>query len=169
MKSFKLLFLVVLLVPVLAFAEKKDSAASHKTEFYLGFSSDSAVSNSATPTISLAIGLTDKLLLQNYVGLFNTSPFNFAVGSVIKYTVAGNNSKGFHLGGGFGLGLTGAETFFVNILGNAGVHFEIVDSVWLSADGGFAVMVLTGALGTTRFSLGGNNSPLLGMSVLYQF
>ena len=168
MKKFKVLFLVVLLAPALAFAEKK-GGANHETQFYLGFSSDTAVSNNAMPTISLALGLTDKLLLQNYLGLFSTSPFNFAVGSVIKYTVAGNNSKGFHLGGGFGLGLTGAETFFVNLLGNAGVHFEVVDSVWLSADGGFAVKILTGALGTTTFSLGGNSSPLFGMSVLYKF
>lgn len=143
--------------------------AEHKTSFHLGFSSDMSISNTTTPTISGVLGLADKLALQLYSGISNTSPFNFAVGSVIKYSVAGDNNKGFHLGGGFGLGLTGAtETFFINFIADAGFHFHIIDNVYVAVDGGLTMRVPTGGANKVTVELGGNSPWLFGMSLMYR-
>lgn len=151
-------------------ASVASTTSSNSGGFHLGFSSDTTIVAGAAsvPAISALFGLSDKLALQTYLGLSSTTPFAFGGGAMIKYTVVGDNSKGLHMGGGLGLGVTSAaELFYIGFGGNVGFHFSIVESVMIAVDGGVAVRVVTQG-GGTSVQVGGNGSHLLGMSLLFR-
>jgi len=152
---------------------RRPSAGGGGLDIWAGLALDAAVTRSTTtPSISALFILQDKLSLQTYAMLADTSPFLFAIGANMKYSLIGDAVKGFHIGGGFGLGTivgtavapaTTGTDFFVDINALMGLHFPIVESVMINIDGGATLGV--GGNNTT-FVIGGN-SVLLGLSILY--
>jgi hypothetical protein len=129
------------------------------------------------------IGLTPKFGIQPLLSVGSTSPFNFAVGALGKYTVAQHGAGGFHLGGGasFGsihngntsggllFGNSGGNTksgFHMSLAALAGIHYEMPNTnIMLHFDGGANFGL---ADGNTDFNLGAIGG-LLGASVIYVF
>ena len=95
--------------------------------------------------LSFWIDLNQQLSVQPFLGVTSSSPFNFGVGATLRYTIRGNHTEGFHLGGGVNLGtlggtaVGGGSTFFLNIFPVAGFHFSLgnaLSNLQLSFDGG---------------------------------
>jgi len=86
---------------------------------------------------SVWVDLSPKLSLQPFLSMQSSDPFNFDFGTILRVTIHGNESQGFHVGGGFDLGSAGAgKTFFLNIFPIAGFHVGVSSNVALSFDGG---------------------------------
>lgn len=165
----KILF-VLALISTTTFAAPKSAPMrsvneASNTSSYLGVSTDAFATGTVNPGLSALFNFSDKVGLQVYAAIDGTTPkFGFGVGGNIKVSVIGNSTKGFHIGGGFGLGSTlAAGTFFANIYGLLGLHFPIVDSVMVVADGGVGVTIMSGA---TTFRMG--TPGILGLSLLFR-
>jgi hypothetical protein len=129
------------------------------------------------------IGLTPKFGIQPLLSIGSTSPFNFALGALGKYTVAQHGAGGFHLGGGaaFGslhngntsggllFGNSGGNTksgFHMSLSALAGIHYEMPNTnIVIHFDGGANFGLVDG---NTDFNLGAIGG-LLGASVIYVF
>lgn len=137
--------------------------------FFMGLASDGIYSvSSAVPALTALLNLGDRTALQLYFGMSTIDPVNLGGGANFKYSVVGNNSKGFHVGGGVGLGVTGAaltQTFYINIAPGLGGHYEVVDGVILAVDASFAVKITTSP-SNADMAIGGN-SGLLGASIVF--
>ncbi len=165
---------LALLVGSPSFAKEKKAAApatsydsdSGHGSFWLGLTTDTFATGTTAPGLTGLIGFSDKLGLQMYLAIDGTTPkFGFGVGANIKYNAVGNWNKGFHIGGGFGLGSTvAAATFYANIYGLMGLHWQPTDGILLSADGGLGITIVSGA---TTMKLG-TTSPMLGASILFR-
>ena len=158
------------------------------TTFDLGLSSISALPTVGGTGGSLTgiIHLTNVDMIQLLAGITGTTGgFGFGVGGLYKRTVIGNQSAGFHLGGGFGIGtvagaggaVNGSSTSFaMSIAAVIGAHFEIPGTqIALHFDGGpdFTLVSVSGTNGigggtTTNFAMGPLSS-LLGATVVYAF
>jgi hypothetical protein len=137
---------------------------SGNSSFWFGLSTDTVPTlGNGVGSLTAMLSLSEKLALQMYFSMPSTSPFIFGVGAALKATVVGNSAKGFHVGGGFGLG-NPASTFGARIYGLLGIHYTVVDGVMLAADGSAMVNI---AGGGTQFGIG-PNSALLGASLLFQ-
>ncbi len=118
------------------------SSSPSNVRIGLGF----ATWGSTTPvgnghSISAMIEFSDLMSLQPFFAINGSSPFTFAVGSVLRYTVHGGGDNGFHAGLGFNLGTSGTTTttFFLNIFPVAGYHFSLgghVSNIKLAFDMG---------------------------------
>jgi hypothetical protein len=170
--------------------ETHQAASSHSggTTFDLGLSSITPVPviNGATGgSLTGIIHLTSLDMVQLLAGVTGTSGgFGFGVGGIYKRTVMGNQSAGFHIGGGLGVGTAagagganGSSTnFAMNIVAVVGAHFEIPGTqIALHFDGGptFSLVSISGVNGVggstqTSFSMA-PLSNLLGASVVYAF
>lgn len=154
-----------------------------ETRYGLGFASAYNLTASST-ALTGWIGLTPKFGIQPLLSIGSTSPFNFSVGGIGKYTIAQRGAGGFHLGGGLSVGSIhkGASTNSGSLFGNsgtasksgfnmglaalAGVHYELPNtSLVLHFDGGANFGL---ADGDTDFNLGTVGS-LLGASIIYLF
>lgn len=144
----------------------EDYSSSGPSSTWFGVSSDSTAAVIG-PGLSALFVFNDKLALQTYLALGGTSPFLFGAGGQLKFNVAGTQQKGFHLGGGFGIGsisaALGGTTVVANIYLGVGLHFTVADNVMVIADGSAAVRVGGG----TTFTVG-TNGTLLGLSLLYR-
>ncbi len=150
-----------------AFAAPK--LVANRSVAYLGTALDNSFIGSTTsPGISALFTLGDSAAIQTYLGIHGINPFQMGGGIQFKHSVVGDNMKGFHIGGGVGLGANGGltRTFYVNIVPNMGVHFEIVDRVLLSVETSLTFNIRTSGTSNLELTLGGN-SPLLGASVLF--
>lgn len=147
-------------------APKSTSTPSGKPSFWLGGAIDgnyggaNLTTGVAVPTVTAIWMLNDRSNLQFYVGIPTINPFLVGGGAKFQYTVTGDNYKGFHVGGGLGLGATGtavARTFFINIVPTVGLHFEIVDNVLINLDGSLAFKLYTAGATNFDMSLGGGS------------
>ena len=156
--------------------------------FDLGVSSVSAVMTNGGigGSITGILHFTSLDALQLLAGISQTNGgFGFGVGGLYKRTVLGNESAGFHIGGGLGLGTVGglgaaangsSTSFAMNIAALAGVHFDVPGTqVAIHLDGGpvFSLISVSGQNGVggttvTNFAMGPLSS-ILGASAVYQF
>jgi len=170
--------IAILAISSTTFAEKKSSGqtwqgSSEPMTIMFGLSSNPAIAGpNSSHMLSALLGMSEKLAIQMHTGIFSTSPFTFSLGGTVKFNAVGTAEKGFHIGGGFGLGLASATVaavpdskFYFNFHGVVGLHFTVLDHIYFSFDGGPSVTVFNS---TTSFSLAGF-SPLLGTSILYKF
>jgi hypothetical protein len=145
-------------------------ASAGKPVVYLGSALDGSFTGSSTsPAVSSLFTLGDIAALQFYVGIPTINPFNVGGGVNFKYSVVGDNSKGFHIGGGIAVGAAGgslARTVFINVVPNFGLHFEIVERVLVSFDTSLAFNIRTASASNLELTLGGNSN-LLGASILF--
>jgi hypothetical protein len=141
-----------------------------KSSFAIGSASDVSFTGSEVPALTAIWSFSDLASIQFYLGIPSISPaFLMGGGANFRYSVAGDNSKGVHVGGGLGLGAKnfgGARAFFINIAPTVGVHFEIVDRVLVSVDSGVTFSLMPGGANNIDITLGGR-SLLLGMSFVY--
>ena len=99
------------------------------------------------------------------------SNFVFSVGGAYKFTVAGNNRAGFHVGPGISLGTQalatgrGGTKFGFAVVGMFGGHYTLFERLLLSVDGG---PILTVVDGTVDFQVKPMGS-LLGVGIHYLF
>src|SRR4051812_49418177 len=99
--------LVVLLFAAVVGSNAMAATPTHsgRSTFWVGSALDNTYQNyTAFPSISAAIHMGDKSALQMYLGIPTVNPFAVGGGAAFKYTVSGNNVKGFHVGAGLGLG-----------------------------------------------------------------
>jgi hypothetical protein len=169
----KFSFLLVTLVSSALLAAPKAAGpnpATGKSRFFLGSASDSSFIGSEVPGLSALLSFNDTCSLQFYLGIPTILPFAMGGGANFRVSVAGDNSRGLHIGGGLGLGAKnfgGARTFFVNVVPSLGVHFEIVDKVLMSFDSGATFSLMPSGTSNIEIILGGR-SLALGLSVLYE-
>ena len=167
---------VVISAPSFATAKKVTTTTTTRTvnedtstpghgSFWLGVTTDNFATGTTNPGLSALIGFNDKVALQLYAAIDGTTPkFGFGVGGNVKVNVVGNWNKGFHLGGGFGLGSTvAAATFYAQIYGLLGLHWQPVDGVMVIADGGLGITIVSGA---TTFRMG--TPGVAGLSLLFR-
>jgi hypothetical protein len=171
--------------------ETHQAASSHSggTTFDMGVSSISAipVPNGTGGSLTGIIHLTNLDMIQLLAGVTGTTGgFGFGVGGLYKRTVMGNQSAGFDLGGGFGIGTVagaggaaavGSSTSFAfSITAVIGAHFEIPGTpIALHFNGGpaFSLVSISGTNGiggatVTNFAMGPLSS-FLGSSIVYTF
>jgi hypothetical protein len=145
----------------------------------------SIINGSTGGSLTAIIHVTNLDMIQILAGVTGTtSGFGFGVGGQYKRTVLGNQSAGFHLGGGIGLGtaagaggVNGSSTnFAMDIVALVGAHFDVPGTqIAFHLDGGpvFALVSISGVNGiggstSTSFAMG-PLSGLLGASVVYAF
>jgi len=159
-------FLLAMVVATNAFGAKAGS--SNKGSFWLGGAIDNVhggPSSSAFPSLSALMMMGDKSALQFYLGIASITPaFTFGAGANFKHSIVGDAIKGFHIGGGVGMGTT-ASVFFINFQPTLGMHFEIQENVMLNLDSGLSFFLIPGGATVFNLALGGN-SPFLGLSLL---
>ncbi len=153
---------------------QKDNSDS---KFGLGLSTFGTGSSfPSAPALSASLEFGQKNSLQMMVGINNSDPLDFSIGSVYRYTLFGNNNLGWHIGVGFNLGTAGkasvagsSSDFFVNLLlPTTGLKFSLggaLSNVNLCFDGGM-VMHLTPS--PFKMYMAPLNS-LLGASIHYYF
>lgn len=146
-------------------SERSPSAVSSGASVvYLGAVSDSLLTDVSMPALSLMFRGSDKFFIQLYTVLPSVSPLLISGGAAAKAIVSGTLERGFHVGGGFGMGDQGAG-FFTNIAALGGAHFEIAKSVLVSFDTGLRLHLQKDK---HNFAIGGNYS-WLGVGVHYGF
>jgi hypothetical protein len=95
--------------------------------------------------------------------------FRFSVGGAYKFTVAGNNRAGFHIGPGLALGTAsdgaGGSNFGFAVVGMFGGHYTLFERLLLAVDAG---PILTINDGNVDFGIAPMGN-LLGLSVHYLF
>ncbi|MCM2324426.1 MAG: hypothetical protein NDJ90_14300 [Oligoflexia bacterium] len=145
--------------------------ATSSAKFGLGVASASQLTG-AQSSLTGVMELDPNTTIQALLSMPSTSPFEFSLGGLFKYTVAGSPNVGFHIGGGLTLGalsnpVTGDSAFALGIAGIGGLHFPLTSSrqVMLHLDGGPAFSLIDGE---ADFAIGAL-SGLLGVSVLYMF
>lgn len=155
--------------------------SSYGNRYGLGFASAYNLTASST-AVTGWIGLSPNFGIQPLLSVGSTSPFNFAVGALGKYTVAQRGAGGFHLGGGVAVGeihkgttsggiLFGNTTaagsgFNMGLTALAGVHYELPGtSIMLHFDGGANFGLADGDTDFNLATVGG----LLGASIIYMF
>lgn len=154
-------------------AAAKTLPAAHESgpsnsSLWFGVSTDVTILASSIPSISVGLGIGEKMFIQTYVNMTSTSPLLFGVGAAGKFVLLGDLHRGINVGGGLGLGimpggLTTATSFFWRLAGIAGVHFQVMEGVLLTADTGLTVI---SGMGSTDIQLGGHSGLLGGMSLL---
>lgn len=164
------------LVTTTTFAAPKASSSSNRHNFLVGLALDRIYTgSSAVPGLTAVLVLNDKSAIQIYFGMSTVQPALLGGGAQFKYTIAGDVYKGFHIGGGVGLGATQPglnppvatpRTFYVTIAPGLGGHFEVSDGVLVSFDASYAFQLYTSAAKDFDMSIGGN-STLLGASVVF--
>lgn len=168
--------------PAAVAAPQYEVTTHFEPRYGLGFASAYNLTASST-ALTGWIGLTPKFGIQPLLSIGSTSPFNFSVGGIGKYTVAQRGAAGFHLGGGLSVGSihkgttqggilfgnSGIPTksgFNMGLAALAGVHYELPNtSLVLHFDGGANFGL---ADGDSDFNLGTVGS-LLGASIIYLF
>jgi hypothetical protein len=137
----------------------------------LGYSAATSLTGSATSVTGL-IELRGGNMIQGYLSVPSTSPFEFTVGANFKHTIAESQNAGFHIGGGAILGTLaggakGGSAFALGLDGIAGIHFSLAGAshVQIHLDGGPCLNIIDG---NSNFSIGAL-SGLLGASVIYMF
>jgi hypothetical protein len=180
MKRISSSFLVVAAVLTLAtattFAAPK-SAASNRHGFLVGLALDKVYTGSnSVPGLTALLIFNDKNALQLYFGMSTVQPALLGGGAQFKHTLVGDVYKGFHIGGGVGLGAaqpftatyspTAPRSFYVTIAPGLGGHFEVSDGVIVSFDASYAFQLFTSAAKDFDMWIGGN-STLLGASVVF--
>lgn len=151
-----------------SYSSSDSSSSSGKMS--VGLASSTGITRAST-ALTATFDLKSNFSIQTYLSIASTSPFNFGLGGIAKFTFTEiSRNAGLHLGGGVGLGSmnVGAGTaskneVFVHVLGNAGVHwrFSGLESILFSVDGG---PVLSFFNSNTDFSVGAY-SEILGLSV----
>jgi hypothetical protein len=144
--------------------QKGSSGGSPEHDFGLGLASFGA-GLAASTAISAWIPINHTMGVQAYLSIPTTSGnFNFYTGGAYKYTLSGNATTGFHIGGDLLLGATGGE---FSLLGGGlmGVHFSPSQSIVFAVDGGPQVSLVASK---ADFLMSGF-SGLLGASLIYFF
>ncbi len=153
-----------------SFALGKAANVSRGSSFAIGSASDVSFTGSEVPALTAIWSFSELSSVQFYLGIPTVSPaYLMGGGANFRYSVAGDNSRGLHVGGGLGLGAKffgGARTFFINIVPTVGVHFEIVEKVLVSVDSGVTFSLIPGGATNIDITLGGR-SLALGLSIVY--
>jgi len=119
-------------------------------------------------SLSGLVDITDKLALQPFLSFGTTSPFQFGVGALGKYTLIGNMQNGFHGGAGFHLGtlnVSSSAKFYINMVLVAGIHFMLTDKISISFDGGPQFQIINSSFNFAMSPF----SAIMGMSAHYIF
>jgi len=153
---------------------------------FFSFHAHGAPATSKAPSGPRAFGFTDSsnfLTGQSASALFGgdtdwihvmlsvnrtLGTFEFGVGGIYKFTVAGDRRAGFHVGPGVSVGTVavGAKSEFgFGIAGVAGGHWTLFDRLIVSVDGGPALGVVDGNANFSLKPLG----EILGLSLHYLF
>jgi hypothetical protein len=128
----------------------------------LGVTDSSTVTTGESLSAMFSMG---KNWIHTLLAVYQTKGnFDFAVGGIYKFTVAGTRANGFHVGPGFTVG-TVADDFAFAIFGAAGGHFTIADHLLFSVDAG---PMVTHTKDNTNLRIRGLGQ-LLGASVHYVF
>jgi hypothetical protein len=164
-------------------ASTSETYYSSHSDIHYGLGFASAYNLTASDTALTGwIGLSPKFGIQPLVSIGSTSPFNFSIGALGKYTVAQHGAGGFHLGGGLSVGsihkgTTGGGILFGNsgsmksgfnmgLSALAGLHYEIQNTnIMLHFDGGANFGLADGDTDFNLATVGG----LLGASIIYMF
>jgi hypothetical protein len=155
--------------------------SSRGSQYSLGFSTFfSGIPGNYIPLNTSAftgtMSLTRNDLLQAFLSIPGTSPFNIGGSLFLKHTLVEHRTSGFHIGGGVGAaninnGSIGGANFALSFSGIFGFHFEMpgVPHVVVHLDGGPTYyMINTSPSSTNSFQMTAL-SPALGASILYAF
>ena len=174
--SYLVVAAVLTLATATTFAAPKAAGSSTRHNFLVGLALDRVYTGSNTiPGLTAVLVLNDKNAIQIYFGMSTVQPALLGGGAQFKHTLVGDVYKGFHIGGGVGLGATQPglaptaatpRTFYVTIAPGLGGHFEVSDGVLVSFDASYAFQLFTSAAKDFDMFIGGN-STLLGASVVF--
>lgn len=170
--SYLVVAAVLTLVTTTTFAAPKAAGSANRHNFLVGLALDKVYTGSnSVPGLTGVVIINEKNALQIYFGMSTVQPALLGGGAQFKHTLAGDVYKGFHIGGGVGLGATvpsfaTTRSFYVTIAPGFGGHFEVSDGVLVSFDGSYAFQLFTSATKDFDMSIGGN-SFLLGASVVF--
>ncbi|MDZ4661850.1 MAG: hypothetical protein SGJ18_09565 [Pseudomonadota bacterium] len=112
---------------------------SNDAGFALGYSSNAAALFYDSPGLTGLFPIGDNGAIQAYFALYDSDPNTYGIGAIYKYTISGNQSSGFHVGGGLGLGTWSKDKSYMHIIGDAGIHFSIKKHVLVHIDGGLLI------------------------------
>ena len=172
--SYLVVAAVLTLATVTTFAAPKAAGSTTRHNFLVGLALDRVYTGSNTvPGLTGVLILKDKNAIQIYFGMSTVQPALLGGGAQFKHTLVGDVYKGFHIGGGVGLGATvpsfaaaATRSFYVTIAPGLGGHFEVADGVLVSFDASYAFQLFTSAAKDFDMFIGGN-STLLGASVVF--
>jgi hypothetical protein len=154
-----------------AFGSTPSGFATTSKRVALGFTTAGVLTIPGANTTALSgwFELSPSTSLQTTFGIAGTSPFQFGVGGYFRSRVSGNESAGFHVGGGLNLGsfsqgAVGTD-FYVVISPLAGMHFNVpsISNIFLTLDGGVNFRIIGGNFDVAVQ----NTSPALGLSIHY--
>lgn len=174
--SYVVVAAVLTLATATTFAAPKASAGN-RHNFLVGLALDKVYTGSnSVPGLTALLIFNEKNALQLYFGMSTVQPALLGGGAQFKHTLVGDVYKGFHIGGGVGLGAaqpftaayspTAPRSFYVTIAPGLGGHFEVSDGVIVSFDASYAFQLFTSAAKDFDMWIGGN-STLLGASVVF--
>ncbi len=145
---------------------------SNETGIAAGYSSNAAVLYHDTPGLTALFPIGDAGAIQAYFALYDSDPNTYGLGAIYKHTISGNQSTGFHVGGGLGLGTWMQDRSYMHIIGNAGIHFSVKRHVMVHIDGGLIIKNDEQAGNTTDKDSGmvmSGFSDHLGLAMMYVF
>lgn len=139
--------------------------------FAVGYSSNSAVLYSDRPGFTGLFPIGDSGAVQAYFALYDSDPNTYGIGAIYKHTISGNQSNGFHVGGGLGLGTWMQDKSYMHIIGNAGMHFSLKKQIHVHIDGGLTIKSDEQAGNTTKDSgmVMAGFSDHIGLAIMYVF
>ena len=112
---------------------------SGEMAFAVGYSSNTAVLYSDSPGMTGLFPIGDNGAIQGFFALYDSDPNTYGMGAIYKYTISGNQSSGFHVGGGLGLGKWMNDRSYMHIIGDAGFHFSLKKHILVHIDGGIVM------------------------------
>ncbi len=135
-------------------------------QWALGFSDTSTFAGGQSVSALFSSG-------RDWIQAFLTVPstrggFQFGAGGAYKFTIAGNQRAGFHVGPALVLGtvsVLGQSKFAFSLGGAVGAHYTLVERLILSVDGGPMISVVDGDVNFRLSPFG----EFLGLSLHYLF
>lgn len=107
--------------------------------FAFGYASNAAALYHNEPGLTGMFPVGDKGAVQIFFALYDSDPNTYGLAGIYKYTLSGNQSSGFHVGGGLGIGSWMEDRSYMHIIGDAGFHFTLKKQVVLHIDGGLLI------------------------------
>ncbi len=143
-------------------------SSSGGSAWAIGLASSETLLMTNDTVISGVYNINDNMAVQGffYYAKDATNDKN-SLGALFKYTVAGNEMTGFHVGGGLAFGKTSSSYSFTNLQGVGGFHFRIHKRVSIHVDGGLTISNYDNAQGKQSGTFITGASDHFGVSLLY--
>jgi len=145
---------------------RKSSRGSSRSSssIALGLASNSQLLARSETALTGLFSVTRKGAIQGFFMSPSSDPNTYSIGALYKHVVSGSTKRGFHVGGGLGIGDYADDLSFFHIMANAGFRFTIQKRIQIHVDGGLTITDDDPDDSQTEIT---GNSAVFGLSLLY--